>query len=177
MACMESAINYVQQNKDALIKEILAEIAAVQSTAIPIDATSLTAKINELHGKKSKLIDLVLEGIISREDLKRQVQGYDSEIESLSKQLVAVQGMNRLYQAQSESLQVYVDELNRMMDFGTENTVLYRELVQKIVVYKGKTLCVYLNCIPYGIKMTYQSRGRMKGFQADIQHIGIQDKI
>jgi len=133
--------------------------------------------LDELNNKKSKAIDLVLEGIISREDLKRQVQVYDAEIECVSQQLLTAQNEHSLYQNQSENLQIYIDEVNRIMNFGSENTLLYREFLDTIVLYDDNVLCVHLNCIPYAIKLKYETQGKAGTFQVDIRQVDTVDTV
>lgn len=171
LTCTENAIKYVQQNNKSLIKEMMDEIATVQTLTEPIDKTPILTKIDELNNKRRKAIDLVLDGTITREDLKRQTQFYDNEIEILTKQLAEIESDNVIQKTQSENLQRYISEIETIMEFNFENKLLYKELLDRIAVYNNKTVIVYLNCISFGLKFQYKTFGRNEKFSVNINKI------
>ena len=86
----------MQKEKDSLKKEILQDIADIQKESeSEFDSKKLQGQIEILEEKKRKAIDLMLDGIISKEALKKQTDWYDEELDRLSKQLEkATQNIN-----------------------------------------------------------------------------------
>lgn len=171
--CVRYVMEQIQTNKDAIIKEMLAEIKSVQVMETDIDVAPLYAKIENLNDKKRRAIDLVLDGTITREDLKQQTAYYDSEIEVLSQKIVDAENINVIHQQQIGNIQKYIEELNRLMDFDFSNELLYREVLNRIVIFSNKVIIVYLNCIPFGIKLHYNTFGRKEKYSVVIDDMEI----
>jgi hypothetical protein len=72
-----------------------------------------------------------------------------------------------------ESIQKYIDEINKIMSFDSENELLYRDVLDRIVVYSGNVIVVYLNCVPFGVKLHHNSFGRMEKYSVVIDGIEI----
>jgi len=176
LACMKTAVGFVKHNKAAVIKEIMEEITTVLSNAVPIDTSFLTVRLAELQKKKSRAINLHIEGILSRDEMKTQNREYDAEIELASRQLAEISNTNNVYKAQAGNLQRYIDEINKIMEFGAENEILYGELLDRMLIYRDKTVCVYLKCIPYGIRMRYRTSGRSDWYNVTIDNIEAADE-
>lgn len=172
-SCIGYVMRHIQANKDTIIKEMLAEIKSVQAMENNIDTAPLYAKIDNLNDKKRRAIDLVLEGTITREDLKQQTAYYNAEIEALSQKIVDAENINVVHQRQIDGIQRYIGEISKMMNFDAENELLYREVLNKVVVYNGNIAIVYLNCVPFGIKLHYRSSGRLDKFNVVFDNMKI----
>jgi hypothetical protein len=164
-------MKHIQGNKDAIIKEMLDEIKTVQAIESEIDTAPIYSKIEALNDKKRRVIDLVLDGTITREDLKRQTEFYDNEIEALSKQIADAENINAVRQQQVQGIQRYIAEISEIMNFNADNELLYREVLDKIVVYTGNTVVVYLNCVPFGVKLHYKTSGRMDNYSVEVDEV------
>ncbi|MDD3168742.1 MAG: recombinase family protein [Eubacteriales bacterium] len=173
--CVEHVMNQIQTNKDVIIKEMLSEIKSVQAMETDVDTAPFYAKIESLNDKKRRAIDLVLDGTITREDLKQQAAFYDSEIESLRQRIVGAESINVIHQEQIEGIQRYVTEINGMMGFDSKNKLLYKEVLGKIVVYSGNTVVVYLKVVPFGVKLHYQSYGRGDKYRTIIDRMEVEN--
>ena len=172
-ACVGYVMKHVQSNKDAIIKDMLTEIKAVQQMETNVDTAPLYAKIEGLNDKKRRAIDLVLDGTITREDLKQQTVFYDTDIETLTKQIADAENINVIHQKQVDGIQRYISELSSMMDFDADNELLYREVLDRIVVYNDNVVVVYLNCVPFGIRLQYRVSGRMDKYSVEINSMNI----
>lgn len=168
LSCMGYVMKHIQTNKDSVIKGMLAEIKSVQALETDIDTTPLYVKIESINDRKRRAIDLVLDGTITREDLKQQTAFYDSEIESLSQKIVEAENINAVHQKQIDGIQRYIIEINKMMDFDSENELLYKEVLDKIVVYSGNIVVVYLKGVPFGVKLHYRTSGRRDKYRTVI---------
>ena len=87
--CMNYCISLIQTERESLKQEILAELKQFQTNnSTKVDKTKIEKKIQQLELKKRKSIDLMLDGLISKEDLKSQTNWYNSEIQKLNKALL-----------------------------------------------------------------------------------------
>lgn len=173
--CVGYVMKHIQGNKEDIIKQMIEEIRTVQSMETVIDTASLYAKIDGLNDKKRRAIDLVLDGTITRDDLKRQTAFYDTEIEAISKQIVDAENINVVHQQQIHGIQQYIDEISEMIDFDADSELLYREMLDKIVIYNDNFVVIYLNCVPFGVKLHYKTSGRMDNYSIRIDKLDIMD--
>lgn len=171
--CVGYVMKHIQGNKDEIIKQMIEEIKTVQSMETAVDTAPLYTKIDGLNDKKRRAIDLVLDGTITREDLKRQTAFYDTEIEAISKQIVDAENINVVRQQQIHGIKQYIDEISKMMDFNADDELLYREVLDKIVIYNENILIVYLTCVPFGVKLHFLSGGRMDKYNVEVDEIEI----
>jgi len=166
--CIGETIKYVKQNKSLLIEEMLAEIKSVQSESKPIDIAGLLNKIEDLQLLKGKVIDLALKGLISDDDLKRQNNYYSKEISQLASQITVAQNANNLIEQQSFETQKYITEIKKILELKDENLLLYKEILDEVILYNDKILIIYLHYLPFGLKFKYKTSGRMDTYKVDI---------
>lgn len=168
-ACMSYCISLIQSEKDSLREEILSEIAFVQKNTVKkTDTKRIKKKIEQLESKKRKAIDLILDELISKEDLKAQTDWYNAEIEKLNIQL-----SESLHEAKEESrqknkLEKYIAALDDIMSADSNNELLYKEVLDHIDIHKDNILTIWLKCIPFGIQLKIKTSGRQSCFKTDI---------
>lgn len=174
--CVKYIIEQIVTNKDAIVKEMLAEIKDEQLMETNINTVPLYAKIKTFNDKKRRAIDLVLDGTITREDLKNQTVYYNSEIEMLSQKIVNAENANKIYHQQVDRIQQYISEINKLMEFDFENELFYREAIDRIVIYSGNAMVVYLKCVPFNIKLQYHTFGRMEKYSVVVDNFEVINK-
>jgi len=171
LVCVANAVKYVQGNTRAIINEMLYEFSQIQSENKPTDTSQIESKIAIVQDKKLKSIDLMLEGIISKEALKARQAEYEIEREQLVSRLRDIQIKNSQLSTQTNNLDTYKTALNEILKFTTDTDLLYRELLDKITILKDKTLIIHLNALPYGIKIEYKTTGKNNSFTANIHSL------
>lgn len=168
-ACISYCISLVQSEKDSLKEEILSEIALVQKNTVKkTDTKRIKKKIEQLEIKKRKAIDLMLDELISKEDLQAQTDWYNTEIKKLNIQL-----SDSLHEAKEESrqknkLEKYIAALDNIMSADSNNELLYKEVLDHIDIHKDNILTIWLKCIPFGIQLKIKTSGRQSCFKTDI---------
>ena len=168
-ACMSYCISLIQSEKDSLREEILSEIALVQKNTVKkTDTKRIKKKIEQLEIKKRKAIDLMLDELISIEDLQAQTDWYNTEIKKLNIQL-----SDSLHEAKEESrqknkLEKYIAALDNIMSADSNNELLYKEVLDHIDIHKDNILTIWLKCIPFGIQLKIKTSGRQSCFKTDI---------
>ncbi len=146
---MQTLLANVQALRPSLEKEMLNEIRLIQSVRKSVDVEPLKAEIENLKEKKRKAIDLVIEGLISKDDLKQQTEFYDSEITRLTEKIAESQNIGALHQKQIDGIKEAMERIKNVADCDVSNTEIYGEMLDKIIVSKYKHLNIYLNGIPY----------------------------
>lgn len=173
-----AAVRYVllmlQSDKDSLVQEIMRDIRSVQSEVPTVNVELVQKHIAELEGKKTKAIDLLLEGLITKEDLRVQKERYDMEIEQEKKKLQTNDLMKKVFDKQKENLAGYVQELERMMSFDVDSEEIYRETVEKIILYKDHSLVLKLRGLPFHVKLKYETTGKMDRYKITFTSAEIQ---
>lgn len=171
--CIVQVLKYIRINEKMIINDLMQSIKLIQSINTVVDTANLYEKINQTNEKKTKAYDLVIEGVMSKDDLKLQIAKYDSEIKEIDIEITKAENENSIRQMQLEGISNYIVEIKKMLSFESENEFLYRELVDRIKVFNGNVVEVYMKHLPFGIKLVYSSRGKMDKFKVNIDKMEI----
>ena len=170
LACVEHVLNFIRVNKEDIVKDLLRDIKAVLSSVKKVDTTTLYAKIDNINNKKTKAIDSHLEGTISVNDLKLINEMYDLEITELKNMIFEAEDMNGARRLQAENIQNCITEIKKMVNINIDvnNEALYRELIESIGIFNGNIVDVYLKHVPFGIRLSYSTDGKMDKYKVEI---------
>ena len=154
--------------------EILSSINDVygeQDTTIEED--KIQQKIDSIEEKKRKSFDAMLEGMLTKEDLKKQTEWYDRELSRLQALLAEKGRNNQKYSRQQGEMEVLTKTLDDILSFREENEMLYREILEKIVVYREdergcNRLVIWLKSLPFGICLKIKSTGKGEEYHTEI---------
>lgn len=182
LTCMKYCVNLICQNWEQLRLEILSSINDVygeQDTTIEED--KIQQKIDSIEEKKRKSFDAMLEGMLTKEDLEKQTEWYDKELSRMQSLLAENDRNNQKYSRQQEEMEVLTKTLDDILSFREENEMLYREILEKIVVYREEKngcnrLVVWLKNLPFGICLKIQSTGRGGDYHTKILRCRIMEK-
>lgn len=152
---MQELLKNVQSLRPSLEQEMLNEIQAIQSIQRTVDVTPLKDEIEKLKQKKRKAIDLMLEELITKDDLKQQTDFYDNEITRITEEISNNQNIEAKHQHQIDGIHEAIKRIRGVSDYDVDNTAVYGEMVSKIVVPEYQHLDIYLNDIPFGFHLTY----------------------
>lgn len=174
LTCVHYGICQLQTNQKELKKEILQEIKAIKGiTDKKLDTKRIKEKMDNLHAKKRTAIDLMLDGLITKADLQDQTKWYDEQLAELSELLSNSQSKDTAQAKQIDASRQYITALDEIMTFDETNESLYREILDKIVIYHDNTVEVWLKCVPFGMKLTIHSFGKNEDYTTDILNMEI----
>lgn len=174
LVCMKYCVNLICQNRKQLHREILSDIQVVCGEPVTsIDEDKIRQKMDIIEEKKRKSFDAMLEGMLTREDLKKQTEWYDNEISRLQTLLAENEQNNRQYSRQKDQMDDLEKTLDEILSFREDNEMLYREILEKIVVYREaergcNQLVVWLQSLPFGIRLKIKSAGMGEGYHTEI---------
>lgn len=178
LTCVHHCICQLQMNQRELKKEIVQEMKAIKGvTGKKLDVKHIQAKMNHLNGKKRKAIDLMLDGLISEVDLREQTKWYDEQLEEFSKMLDNVREENKHSVEQMNAFEKYMAVLDEIMTFDESNGSLYHEILDKMVVYHGNVVVVWLKGVPFGMKLKIHSYGKNENYTTDILSMEVVERM
>ena len=130
-------------------------------------------KIDAIEEKKRKSFDAMLEGMLTKEDLKKQTEWYDNELSRLQSLIGENEQNNKQYGRQKEQMDDLEKMLDEILSFNEENEMLYREILEKIVVYQESErgcnrLVVCFKSLPFGIRLKIKSTGKGEEYYTEI---------
>lgn len=163
---LEGSINYILKfinfNSEQFIAELSLEIKKLSKQQKIKNTDSLYNKIDGLNKKKEKILDSMIEGFVSKEDMKMMNNKYDLEIEEIKKEIQDIENINLINSKQVEDIQFYINEIKSIMNYMNSEDMIntYKEIVEKIVVYNDNILEIYLTLFPYPLKIIYEIKGR-----------------
>ena len=156
--CMEYIIGQIQNTQEEIIKDLLVEIKSMQKETKIIDTKVFEDEIENVNNKKRQAIDLLLEGLISKEDLKSQTAFYDSEIVRLNEEIFKSQNVNHTHENQIGKVKEYISRVKKTAKINDYNTDVFGELLERVVVNENDVVDFYLNCVPFGFRISYHTK-------------------
>jgi DNA invertase Pin-like site-specific DNA recombinase len=169
--CADYIFHYLQMNKDEIIKELMHEIKSIEAKSSTINVSKLYEQINQINNKKAKVYDLYIDGLMSKEDLKMQIEQYDNQVHVITNQITTAENANNIRLTQTENVNIFMFKLQKFLKLEAGKEPLYRELIDKIVVYNNNMIEIFVVCLPYGIRLKYTTSGRTKNYKVDIEMI------
>ncbi len=174
LTCMKYCASLICQNREQLRREILSDLQAVCGEQITsIDEDKIRQKMEAIEEKKRKSFDAMLEGMFTKEDLKKQTEWYDNELSRLQSLIAENEQNNKKYNRQKEQMDDLEKTLDEILSFHEENELLYREILEKIVVYRESErgcnrLVVWFKFLPFGIRLKIKSVGAGEEYHTEI---------
>lgn len=177
LSCMDFAAARVPVSWNSLKEEVLfnlqkLELAEGERTEIE----RLKRKREALEEKKRKAIDLVLEGMLSREDLRKQIGWYEEKIEAVNRQIQTAEKKTDIVSVNTYEVCHYRELLDEVLNIPSARESIYREILEKIIVYDHDTLAVWLKCLPVGFHMKIRTSGRGENYTTKLLEINLLKK-
>jgi len=165
IASVGYVLNLIQINKDKLIAEMCGEIKSLRNFDTKINVEDMYTAIEKTERKKAALIDSMLEGIITKDEMIKQKAYYDEEISLLSEKISEAQRHNEIIESQVSKIEGYIGGIRKILDFTDPNEEICHEVLDRIVVYQNKELEVFLKCMPNGVRVRFETEGKKEGYK------------
>lgn len=164
--CMKYLITHIKVNYGTLRSEIINEIKSLQSCS-DRETGRIQSQIELLKEKKKKLIDLMLDGTLSKDDLKEQMAWYDEQIQELELSLEKSLKNDKVRDRQAMEQEAYITALDDILSFDEDNQELYREILEKMVITEN-VVDVHLKGLPMVARLTVRSSGKKENYVTEI---------
>lgn len=153
--CMKHILEYIQFTRSSITERQLENVSAMQALKPKFDPEPLKAEIEALNNKKRKAIDLMLDELITKEELKQQTAYYDEEISKLSETIASGQNVAENHKRQLDTIKNYISLVNQTAEMDTDSTKVYGEMLKRVLVYDNCMVDIYLNCMPTGFRVKF----------------------
>lgn len=173
-ACVKYCLDLLCNDKERIRKEVLTDIQTICSAPEEtMDPAKVKQKMDAIEEKKRKSFDAMLEGMLSKEDLQKQTEWYDKELAHLQHMIAQSRKNEECYRMGQKKMEQFEISLDEILSFGDQNDMLYREIIEKIVVYREEErgcnrLVVWLKSLSFGIQLRIRSAGSGENFQTEI---------
>ena len=173
-ACVKYCLDLLCNDKERIRKEVLTDIQTICSAPEEtMDPAKVRPKMDAIEEKKRKSFDAMLDGMLSKEDLQKQTEWYDKELAHLQHLIVQSRKNEECYRMGQKKMEQFEISLDEILSFGDQNDMLYREILEKIVVYREEErgcnrLVVWLKSLSFGIQLRIRSTGSRENFQTEI---------
>lgn len=171
LSAVAYCLQFIQNNFKDIKSELLDEIKKVQCIQKKEDTTVYLDKIEKLKVKKLKAVDLKLEGLITDNELLEQKAHIDKQIEDCLAKIEAIENREAEVKKQTKTLEDYITEIDRIMNYDTTETELYSTVIDHIVIYKNDTLIVYFKNLPFGIELSYATSGKGDKYKTEFKFL------
>jgi DNA invertase Pin-like site-specific DNA recombinase len=157
--CVGYLLEHIQNAREEIISDLLLEIKEMQKEAEVVDIKKFEDEIENINNKKRKAIDAMLEGLISKADLKQQTSFYENEVVRLNTEISKNQNINYVHETQINKVKEYIDKVKKAAKVTDYNTDIFAELTERVVVHDDNcTVDFYLNCVPFGFRINYHTK-------------------
>lgn len=173
-ACVKYCLDLLCNDKERIRKAVLTDIQTICSAPEEtMDPAKVRQKMDAIEEKKRKSFDAMLDGMLSKEDLRKQTEWYDKELAHLQHLIVQSRKNDAFYNMGQKKMEQFEKSLDEILSFGDQNDMLYREILEKIVVYREEErgcnrLVVWLKSLPFGIQFRIRSAGSGENFRTEI---------
>lgn len=172
-------IMHIQMNRKQLKQEILNEIKELSGTSEQKDESIVIEReIASIKEKKRKVLDLLLSGMLEKEEVKEQNAWYDAQIGELEKKLHSCDEVEGIKKQQQNEMEIYLEALHGIIDGNLEEApeLFYKEIVDKIVLFPENVLRLSFHCIPFIMEVKMTTSGKMDNYCTEIESIIFMEK-
>lgn len=163
------AVDLISMNKEQIKHDLMQSVKKVvlmpQKT---VDKHKLETEIENLRKKKIKIIDLAADGAISAADMKMQNEVYTAQIADLTKQLTEAENANTIQLSEAKRLGDYIKRIDTLLNIDPDDDNTLKEALQKAVIYNNGIIDIYLNYVPFGIRLWYKTSGKLDFFTVEV---------
>lgn len=176
---MKYCIQQIQINREQIKKEIIRDIRLLQQEGNhDTGKVLIETEIQKVRNKKRKLIELMLDDSISKEDAEEMKSYYDEELESLHARMEVYKNDEKIRKNQAGKMEEYLVALDEIMGYNIleETSVpeqFYREMLDKMILFPEGRVQVHLKCIPFGIEVKIKSSGKRECYTTEVMDMKI----
>lgn len=163
-AVRQIAINRVQIRRE-LMQSIKEVVSMPKKT---VDRHRIETEIESLRQKKLRIIDLAAEGVISAADMKEQNEVYAARMADLTGRLAEAERGDSVQLSETRRLEDCARRIDTLLGIGPADDNILKEALRKAVAYNNGIIDIYLNYVPFGIRLWYKTSGKLNLFTVEV---------
>ena len=163
------AANLIAADKAQMKRDLMRSLKKVAlRPQKAVDKHKLEAEIEKLRKKKIKIIDLAADDMISAADMKAQNEAYTAQIAELTSRLAEAELTNADQRSETARLEEAMKRMDTLLNVNPEDDNTLKEILRKAVAHHGGMVDIYLNYVPFGIRLWYKTSGRLDFFTVEV---------
>lgn len=172
LACMRFISCHLKIDRAKIADELTKQIRSLQPAETCADVSPLYKRMEDCSRKKVRAIDLALNGTISRDDLKRQMEYYEHQVNTLKEQIHGLEAEIRIREEQTGNPN-FGSEIGQILTFEEDCESVYREAAERITVFPNNRIAICLAGIPFTVMLHYSTCGRNEHYSVKIDDITV----
>ena len=167
LSCMKYVTEQINSDFDTILDEVINTLSEIYGSDnnTALCERKLEAKIKSAESKKEKMLDSFFGGIITKDEMTRLKERYDSELEQLKKELADLQNTDDL-------IALKTADINKLRDMILKNAVyseeVYGEILDTIIVHEDYLL-IKLKYLDFCFKLTYSTHDYKENYTTVIE--------
>lgn len=170
--CVLNTIINIQENSSRYIDEITKNIKAINSISLDTDTSAMYSKIENFNLKKSRLIDFVMDGVISKEEMVKQKEYYDQEIDDIKKIIENVEQKIVVRNKQISLLESRIKDIDKLITTPLDYTTS-TDLLEYLKVLPDNLFLIKLTTFPFEVRVVYETTGRAETYKTVVKSFDI----
>lgn len=166
-------LNLMNIDKQNIINTINNEIMTLQTSKINLDISKLHTNIENIQYKKNLLIDSLLDGILSKEELLNQKQYYNEQINQIKLKISELNEYQEYLNKQKQKFKNYIDSLKSILQSDYPIEEVCHEVLDKIIIYKNNIIEISLKYLPISITLQYSTIGKLDNYKINFQLLNL----
>ncbi|MBQ9717555.1 MAG: recombinase family protein [Clostridia bacterium] len=160
-ACMQFAVRKQSVSMEEIRCPLLGLLnGSAEHSRLRHEIGRLEKQTEEQSVKKKKMLELLLEDVIAKEDYRAAVQEADEELRELNQRILLLRRQETDADGASEHRNEIFDRIRTYLAQETVTKELYSELLKKIVIYDDAHVDIWLHGMSEPIAVSYQRKGR-----------------
>ncbi len=160
-ACMQFVIKKLALNVENIEKQL---IEALNKSDSEDDCLSkielLESKLDALNQRKKKMLSLLVDEVISSDDYKNSGKDIDTEILEVKTDISKLKKEANRSKGSQTQITSMLSQIKKYLEQTEITKQMYSEILEKIVIYNGNFLEIYLIGILEPFKVQYTRKGR-----------------
>lgn len=169
LSIMGYIMKFLVSDKEQIKRESLAEIETLGIEYTSAPAETIKLQIAQIESRKSKLMDSLLDGLISKAEFTFKKSELDAKLDALKDRLDCVKTEIQTKKQELEKINRISEKISSILDFNfKENSRILNSITSKIVVYQDKRIEVHVVGIPCSFIVTYETSGSSETYKTTI---------
>jgi len=160
-ACMQFVIRKLSLDTEEIQQHILEALnSSAEKVRMPDPITILEKQVEEQTGKKKKMLSLLLEDVLSKEDYRSAVRDCDAELAELNRKIGILRQTVKHSVQSAEHCPEILEQIRKYTAQEIVTKHLYSEILEKIIMYDNAHVEVYLLGMARPFSVVYRRTGR-----------------
>ena len=158
--CVRFAIKEMNMNSSAVKQEFELDITSAQTNSEKQDSKKYEKQIQSLLLKKERVIDLLLDEVISKEEMNAMKIKYDTEICELKSKIESIKNENDILDESRDNIFDILNKIDKILRGEEISELMYKDIIEKITMYPTNDLDIYFKYLPEPLRIHYKCSGR-----------------